>query len=158
MRQKTNTMVLTIVTLVLCSNHFVYGQKENTQKIGFYKNAIYGSIGTTGFFASATSYYERMIAKRGKISSFVKVGAGTYETWGGNGTYVLAQYGILTGVKKHHLELGVGPTYFIKGNVHEGLSGTATIGWRVQKPGESFMFRMGVSFPESIYIGIGISF
>jgi len=157
MVQNTKTMALIMVTVLLWSIKSVYGQKGKNGEIGFHKNAIYGSVGTTGFFGSATGYYERMISQRGKISSFIKVGAGTYESWGGSGSYILGQYGILTGVKKHHLELGAGPSYFTSGGP-DALPLSATVGWRVQKPGGNFMFRMGFSYPESIYIGIGISF
>lgn len=155
MVQHIKTIVLIVATISLSSIHPVYGQKK---QVDFHKNAVYGSVGTTVFYASATGYYERMVSQRGKISSLVKVGAGTYETLGGSGIYILGQYGILTGVKKHHLELGAGPAYFIKEDLREGLFYTATIGWRIQKPGGKFIFRMGVSVPESIYIGIGISF
>jgi uncharacterized protein (UPF0264 family) len=65
----------------------------------------------------------------------------------------------LTGVKKHHLEIGAGPAYFISGDLKKGEQPiTATIGWRNQKPGDNFMFRMGASWPEALYISLGVSF
>lgn len=142
----------------LSSNGFVYGQKESINDVGFNKNAIYGNVGIGGLYFTATGYYERMITQNSKISSFIKVGAGGYSSWGDGGQYILAQYGILTGAKKHHLELGAGPNYFMNGDIKGKLPFTATIGWRVQKPGGKFIFRMGVSFPEAFYIGLGGSF
>lgn len=47
------------------------------------------------------------------ISSFVKVGFGAVAHWGGDDIYVLTQYGLLTGAKTHHLEIGLGLNYKI---------------------------------------------
>lgn len=101
-----------------------------------------------------------MVTHNRKISSFVKGGIGGYAIWGTGGQYVLAQYGILTGAKKnHHLELGAGPLYFANGDLQDGeIPVTATVGWRKQKPGGKSIFRMGVSWPEALYVGLGVSF
>ena len=99
-----------------------------------------------------------MITQNSKISSFVKIGTGGYALWGIGGQYILAQYGILIGAKKHHLELGAGPNYFISGDLVGELPFTTTLGWRIQKSGGNFIFRMGASLPEAVYIGLGVSF
>lgn len=155
-RTKTNLLILT--TILLCLINSVYGQNENIKEIGFNKNAIYGNVGIGGLYLTATGYYERIITQNNKISSFIKAGVGGYALWGVGGQFILAQFGILTGIKKHHLELGAGPNYFINGDLQGDLPFTATIGWRIQKPGGKSIFRMGASWPEAIYIGIGISF
>ena len=64
----------------------------------------------------------------------------------------------LSGANKHHLELGAGPRYVINGGLQGYLPFAATIGWRIQEPGGNFIFRMGVSWPEAVYIGLGFSF
>ena len=158
MIKSTKTNLLIITTILLCAISSVYGQKENTQEVRFNKNAIYGNVGIGGLYFTATGYYERIITQKSKISTFVKVGAGGYEAWGVGGQYILAQYGILTGVKKHHLEIGAGPHYYLNGDLQGDFPFSATIGWRVQKPGGKFIFRMGASWPEAIYVGLGVSF
>ena len=136
------TKILFIATIFWYSINYSYGQKENPQEKIFNKNAIYGSIGSGGLYFSATGYYERIITQNDKISSFVKAG-----------------YGILTGSKKHHLEIGAGAGYFINnGPDLVDIPITATIGWRIQNPRSNFIFRMGASLPEALYIGIGFSF
>ena len=155
----TITKLLSITAMFLCAINFSYAQIENMQEGIFDKNAIYGSIGSAGLYFSATSYYERIITQNDKISSFVKAGYGGYSTWGGGAQYVIAQYGILTGSKKHHLEIGAGAGYFInEGPDLVDIPIAATIGWRIQSPRSNFIFRMGASLPEAIYIGIGFSF
>ena len=153
------TKILFIATIFWCSINYSYGQKENPQEKIFNKNTIYGSIGSGGLYFSATGYYERIITQNDKISSFVKAGYGGYSTWGGGAQYVIAQYGILTGSKKHHLEIGAGPGYFINnGPDLVDIPISATIGWRIQNPSSNFIFRTGASLPEALYVGIGFSF
>jgi len=155
MRQSNINKLLIIITLLLCS---IYAKEGNAQHVELNKNAIYGNVGTAGLYFTATGYYERIIIQQSKISHFIKVGTGGYALWGEGGQYILGQYGILTGSKKHHLELGAGPNWFLNGDLKGDLPFTATIGWRIQKPGNHFMFRMGASFPEAVYVGLGISF
>jgi hypothetical protein len=98
-----------------------------------------------------------------KVASFVKAGFGAWSAPNsGNdpgfmGSYFLSQYGILTGVKKHHFEVSAGFTKFFGAkNVETLLSGS--IGYRRQKPDSQFIFRTGVGWPETLYLGIGVSF
>lgn len=158
MIKSAKNKLLIIISFLLGLINSVYGQIENTQEVELKKNAVYGNIGIGPVYFTGTGYYERIITQNNKISSFAKVGIGGYAIWGTGGQYILAQYGILTGAKKHHLELGAGPAYFISGDLKEGEPPfTATIGWRNQKPGGRFMFRMGASWPEALYIGLGVS-
>lgn len=146
--------------LCLCSLTNVSAQGKNYDRVLLNKNAIYGTIGSLGFYFTATGYYERILKQQmwnKPISSFVKAGFGAEAHWLGKGTYVLAQYGLLVGRKAHHLEVGVGPSYFIPG-YFQGFFPSATLGWRVQKPGGYFNYRMGISVPEAIYMGIGVAF
>lgn len=153
---KINLWIVSI--LFLCAFNTVYGQKENAPK-EFHKNAVYGNVGVGGLYFTATAYYERVLTQRSKFTTFVKVGTGGYVLWGLGGQYILAQYGILLGAKKHHLEIGLGPGYFVSGDFKgDGPPLSGTIGWRIQKPGGKFIFRTGASWPEAGYIGLGFSF
>ena len=152
------TILLITITILLSSTSIVYSQKESIKDAGFYKNAIYGNVGIGGLYLTATGYYERMMTQNSKFLSFVKVGFGGYSTWGDEGNYILGQFGVLSGANKHHLELGAGPRYDINRGMQGYLPFAATIGWRIQEPGGNFIFRMGVAWPEAVYIGLGFSF
>ena len=156
--------ILSVLTMIILSASYnlTYAQESESQEAAFHKNAIYGNVGTGGLYFTTAGYYERIIKQKmwdKNISSFVKVGTGVEFHWGGSGMFILAQYGLLTGAKKHHLEISVGPNYFITGDYKgDVLPISGAIGWRVQKPEGKFIFRMGASWPEAIYIGLGVSF
>ena len=155
--------VCKIVTIAFLLGSIKNGtaQEGKLQEIRFNNNAIYGNVGNGGLYFTATVYYERTIKQKiwnRNISSFVKVGFGAEAHWEGEGMYILAQYGLLTGAKTHHLEIGLGPNYFISGELKESPPISGTIGWRIQKPKENFIFRMGASWPEAVYLGLGFSF
>ncbi|MEQ9375010.1 MAG: hypothetical protein RIG68_07535 [Imperialibacter sp.] len=154
-RIKNNLLLAT--AFLLCCIQSVYAQEDQTQDVGLNKNGFYGAAGIVPFYLTATAYYERILGQKKVVTSFVKVGYGVYSSWGGGGRYVLAQYGILTGKKNNHFELGAGPNWFLKGDFEGRLPVTATMGYRFQKPAGDFIFRTGVSIPESVYIGVGIS-
>ena len=158
MKISMKTILLITITILLSSTSIVYSQKESIKDAGFYKNAIYGNVGICGLYLTATGYYERMMTQNSKFLSFVKVGFGGYSTWGDEGNYILGQFGVLSGANKHQLELGAGPRYVINRGMQGYLPFAATIGWRIQEPGGNFIFRMGVAWPEAVYIGFGFSF
>lgn len=156
MVKKYKNLLLLLLVLFSGSINSVFGQVENSQETAFNKNSVYGNVGVAGLYFTATGYYERLVAQNSDISSFVKFGIGSYALWGEGGQYILAQYGILTGAKKHHLEIGAGLNTFLSGDLEgDFLPLSGTIGWRIQKPGGNFIFRTGLSFPEAAYIGFG---
>jgi len=140
---------------------FLSIHKATAQENTFNKNLIHTSIGSGGLYFSATVYYDRIIKQKmwnRNITSFIRVGYGSAVYYGSESSYLLTQYGILTGVKKHHLEVSVGPAYFTNRNLLGDYSPTAALGWRYQKPGGNFIFRLGIAVPEAIYLGLGIAF
>ena len=149
-----------IIILVLISNTLVAQDvKPDSIESKMYSNAIYGNVGFGGLYLTATAYYERMFqknAQKSKISTFVKAGYGGAAFWGGQSQYILGQFGILTGIRNHHLELSAGLVKFLDDYISSPLSGS--IGYRMQKPGGHFIFRTGVGWPEALYIGLGVSF
>jgi hypothetical protein len=149
-----------VIAILLCSVNFLFAQEEKSLENTLNKNAIYANAGTAGLYFTATAYYERILTQKRKIATFTKIGVGGYDTFEGDrGQYILAQYGLLTGAKKrHHLEVGAGPAYFIVENEDGEVLFNATVGWRIQKPGGNFIFRTGLSFPEALYLGLGFSF
>ena len=159
---KNRVRLVLVMLFVSSSINLIYAQEAKSQEVEFNNNAIYGNVGYGGLYVTATGYFERMIKQKmwnRNISSFVRVGFGAEAHWEGGGMYVLAQYGLLTGAKTHHLEIGLGPSYFISGDLKGDVPPiSGTVGWRIQKPGRNFIFRMGASWPEAVYLGLGFSF
>ena len=153
---KKYSLTIFIVFLMVSS---LQAQDQNPTQ--FKKNALYGSLGFAGLYASATSNYERMITQhfnKGITATFVKVGLGAYGVWGGSGSYYYAQYGFLTGKKASHLEVSAGPNFGFNEDGAESPPIAATFGYRLQRPERHFLFRAGLAIPETIYVGIGWSF
>lgn len=151
------------VIFVMISNT-IAAQNQESVESKMFNNAIYGSIGISmemlgESWFTANAYYERMFQKNEKksnISTFVKVGIGSMVYWEDASSYILGQYGILTGVKKHHLEASAGFVKSLDEYYIFPLSGS--IGYRIQKPNGHFIFRTGVGWPEALYFGLGVSF
>ena len=97
-----------------------------------------------------------------KICSFVKVGTGLFGGWNTDGAYSYAKFGILTGAKKHHLEIGIGASVkfpsFGYSDDPLGYPFAGNIGWRIQQPNKRFIFRLGIGLPETLYTGVGFAF
>jgi hypothetical protein len=154
---------LPIILFLLSNTIAAQDVKPDSAKLRMFNNAIYGSVGTLiTYYNNANIYYERMFQRNShesRIATFVKAGYGGWSSpMGGNGSYFLGQYGILTGVKKHHFEVSAGLTKFFGDSekIETLLSGS--IGYRTQKPEGNFIFRTGLSWPEALYLGFGISF
>jgi len=153
------SVFLLISTLFLSIISKINGQELSANKTEWNRNSIQANVGFAGYFA-ATGYYERILSQKKKYRSFMKVGVGIYALPGSGegGNYILAHYGILTGMNKHHLELGAGPNWFLEGEWEGIVPFTATIGYRNQRPDNHNMFRVGISWPDAVYMGMGISF
>ena len=97
-------------------------------------NAIYGSVGMIGvYYYHAGIYYERMFQKnspKSKIATFVKVGYGGAVSWEASNQFFSGQYGILTGIKKHHVEgsLGLAANFGEDGDNMLGTPLTGSVG------------------------------
>jgi hypothetical protein len=164
---KTNLKLLkrlSVVLVLISSTVTAQTVKPDSIESKMFNNAIYGSIGISleligESWFTGTAYYERMFQKnahKSNISTFVKVGYGGMVYWEGSDSYILGQYGIITGVKKHHLEASAGFVKLLDEYDIFPLSGS--IGYRFQKPKGHFIFRTGVGWPEALYFGLGVSF
>jgi len=150
----------TLMIIIFTSALVAFSAKA--QDMDLKKNAIYGNVGVGGLYFTATAYYERILKQNlgnKNISSFVKGGFGAEAHWGVGGPYVLGQFGILTGAKKNHLEISAGPCFILSGDLQGDYPPiSATLGWRFQNPNGNLLVRMGVAWPEAVYVGFGFSF
>lgn len=139
--------------------------KPDSIESKMFNNAIYGSIGFNmeiigDAWLTGNVYYERMFqrnAQKSKVSTFLKAGLGSMAYWEGTSSYVIAQYGVLTGIEKHHLEASGGFVFSLDKD-YDIFPLSGSVGYRMQKPTGHFIFRTGVGWPEALYIGIGASF
>ena len=156
MTKKLN--LITITLLLLINTNYSQIDKEVEINNNFKNNSIYFNPGIGGFWFTGTLYYERIIKQGDKpIYPIVRTGIGGVLAWETFEYYALAQFGLLTGKNKHHFEFFIGPNYFLTNSMEQPyISGS--LGWRIQKPDEMAIFRMGIGFPEGLYIGCGIYF
>lgn len=155
-------MKILIVSLIFLSffNPKIIAQEQQSKIFSINRNSIYSNLGFGFLSLSATVYYDGLSKKYEYFTTFYKIGIGASTTFFDGEFHLLGQYGILTGCKNHHLELGIGPNLQLV-NILTGkpyLPITSTVGWRVQKPEGNFIFRTGLSWPEGIYLGFGYSF
>lgn len=155
--------ILLLIALSACGLSDVKGQEE----LQLRKNIIHASASSVPLAYAGLNYYlERIILEKEKTAYFGKVGYGHYNEWEGSGQFYLLQAGVLMGVKdigirRSHLELGLGVAQLDGWNnkvPYNSRHFAFSIGWRIQKPGSRFIFRTGVSLPETIYVGVGLAF
>jgi len=173
--------------LILLSIISLYTSKTIAQEISelnFKKNGIYGSVGYLIFLIDGTINYERLIisskssySKYYAHASYSRYVSRAFSLSRGSFTNFSAK--TILGKKKDHLELGLGISFITiinENDEDEFLDGTiesksiheeeiekerlphVVIGYRYQKPGGNFIFRWGISFPNGIYISMGLAF
>ncbi len=149
-------------------SYFTDTEPEN---IGQKKASIYFTGGTVLMASSVSGNAEFFIPlkKLRRVTSFVKVGFGRVtflldslfidpdeEYYNGN-LFMLAHYGILTGNRASHFELSGGIVYSLRGEY--GLFPlSVNSGWRFQKPNKHFLLRLGLGWPDILYLSLGASF
>lgn len=180
---RLKTFLLLLNIFLIMNSYAQVGIRDSIQ-VELKKNIIYGTVGIAGFYAVANANYERVISQK-KPGFFkyylVRAGWGVWGSWGGEGSHGVAGISGLTGSKKSHLEIHLGVTaiydktgyqsdvsnYYYNGQFYSSeptrLDNTrflpaGAVGYRFQKPGGHFVFRVGAGFPESFYLSLGFCF
>jgi hypothetical protein len=73
------------------------------------------------------------------------LGVGGVSYWGGESAFIINRFGILTGSGHKHFEAKAGVCYSA-GDDLQGLSPSALIGYRKQKPDSGYVFRTGIGY------------
>lgn len=128
------------------------------------KNSIYGNLGMIPVtFAIATVNYERFIAPvnfglEGSISG--RLGYGSWGSWGSEGNAYIAVVNFLSGSRKGHFELGLGAYIFSEKEELDVYNHYWTPGINAgyRYTSRYFIFRAGASWPETIFLGLGVQF
>lgn len=147
-----------------------FSQKQGIAVSELRKNAIYATGGTAlpmDLYFSLMGNYERMIMtfpKGGLHSLWVRAGGGPWVAWGSSGVNYVSTISALFCRRSAHIETGPGVifTYWpgergfhpIVNNRH--IAGF--LGFRYQKPGDYFVFRTGLGWPEGFYASLGVCF
>ena len=141
--------------------------KEFNSELHLNKNNVNFGLGYGVIAINANTTYQRLKAHQ-KI----------YSVWSAGLSYLFVgffsddhifipslRYGIMTGIdKKHHFEINAGPQLLV-GIYNDRLDFAASefdfgfnVGYRMQRPQGSTIFRTGVGYPELLYVGLGFSF
>ena len=141
--------------------------KEFNSELHLNKNNVNFGLGYGVIAINANTTYQRLKAHQ-KI----------YSVWSAGLSYLFVgffsddhifipslRYGIMTGIdKKHHFEINAGPQLLV-GIYNDRLDFAASefefgfnVGYRMQKPQGSTIFRTGVGYPELLYVSLGFSF
>ena len=145
------------------------------------KNAIYVTLGTVSLAGAYNINYERMIVgfDQGSVQGlWAKAGVGYWGVWSVGGPYQSLTLGILTGPKSSHFELNAGVARMVNQQGYDNaelingdnpeqpplrsdyidINPVGSMGYRYQKPGGHFLFRAGLGYPETLYVGLGVAF
>lgn len=144
----------------------VYSQEVNADTVQpeLDKNTVYGSIGSFGLsFILYNINLERTLWNTSGFISNIRARLGGGEWVGGwsedEGTHFIGTINALTGSRAFHLELNLGAAYFHdKTDDEYAVLPAAALGFRIQKPGGYFVFRLGGGYPEGVYLSLGIAF
>ena len=177
--------ILFTLTLSICL--FKAQAQSNTDTLSHQEphrteNSIYATGGTLGLWFTGNFSYERWITQFGannKNTLYARATYGGYVTWGVQGHQFGPGLTLLTGKKNSSLETGLGvqALYNEEGFREEEENyvpgpGVTTpniwdyitilpdirVGYRYQKPEGKFLFRTGLSLPDALYIGFGVTF
>jgi hypothetical protein len=165
-------MKLPALVLILLFYGTIHAQTPVSTVDHKHKNNIYGGATAWPIMGSISINYERLILdfpERPGLTFYARISFGKWTAWGAGG-----YGGILTGNviflrKSNHIEAGLGKllTYDIERRNREPntepekytfIYSTINLGYRYQNPASHLFFRAGLSYPEGLYAGLGISF
>lgn len=173
--------ILIFFSLFALTDSYGKESENDSLKADESKNVIHGTVGFVPIYAVANISYERRIAanKNKLLRSFwLKVSGGFWEAWSVGGPHFLAGLTSLAGSGNHHLEFSIGFVSMYDKKAYDdylaygrsaGFNSTSKsdyidnsiaggIGYRYQPVNGGFVFRAGLSYPESIYLSLGVSF
>lgn len=144
------------------------------------KNTIYVTGSYLLIGGSVSVNYERLILNMGKNSSmflFLRAAYGYWAVWTSGGPAGILSANILFLKNVHHIETGFGVVKLYDKKSYEYALENArlgynppvknhymifnpviNVGYRYQNPENHIMLRIGLSYPEALYAGLGVNF
>jgi hypothetical protein len=160
-------LLIIIFSLIIIPK--VLSQEKSSDFTGLKKNSIYGTAGILieDMYGNITGNYERILVAFPKsfIQSIqMRVGAGPWVAWMSDGVNFFSVMSLLMGRSNSHIETGMGVLFTYHPDTKQWapivndrhIAGN--IGYRYQKPGGWFVFRVGLGWPEGIYLSLGYCF
>ena len=170
--------ILFCMTLIYLSPTFAALDTIPVKK--YRKNVISGSFGVAIpflLYASGAIHAEREIIADvlGEGSRIHLRGSlGGWGVWGGSGDYLAGSALFTFGRENLHFEIAIGAAAFYRqsriiGNdlfssearferIYNATYPTGGFALRLQKPGSHFVGKIGVSFPQAMYVTLGFAF
>lgn len=144
-----------ILLLVLFSLHTSNYAQETEDKAPIPKNLIYGSFGSAFFKYTYNFFYERTFFSDHSNSFGMRLGGGYFDGYTNRGSNFNVQFVAVA----QGIEIGLGMTFreFEPDKINR-KSIAANIGYRGFTKNRVFMYRLGLSIPEGIYVGVGFGF
>jgi len=141
-----------LISCLFLSFSPLLAQVNNTVPDKLYKNVIGVYFG----MIELNINYERNIIQRMKFYTNARVGFGYLTDMQVEGRTFNATIAQMFGMKNSHLELNLGLKYFIdKSGKDNFFLPEVYAGYRFDKPDGRFIFRLGLSYPSVLNIGIG---
>lgn len=151
-------IVISLLTLSISS----YAQEADFVPMN--KNDLYLSagFGLSDLYLPLILSYERLISETEfentrRQEFWFKNSIGHYAAWDYGGYLSAHAINYTFGKKASHIEAGLGFSLFYSGDF-SGIYHYAAMGYRYQKPGKPFLFRLGWGWPEGLNISLGASF
>ena len=148
-------------TTALIAILLLSAQLAKSQNSPLRPTRIYGTLGTAFVYTNLTGNIEQEI-KYNPNKYFqtmsLRMGAGHWSSWGNESYNIICTINWLSGIDKHHLELGTGIAYSPAYDDSFGFLPAAQIGYRYQKPNGLLLFRAGIGVPEALYLSLGVCF
>lgn len=163
--------------VIILSFHLISFSQSFYEDSGDYYNDIHIEITPNPFGGFVNINYERKIIQINKNRISAETGFGYWQTWGAGGITLKFKANDTFGKKKHHLEAGLGiMALYDNLNYQIGVSNAnyssekpskieyvdfnlaASIGYLYKKPQGNFIFKTGLAWPESFYLGFGYGF
>ncbi|WP_018478449.1 hypothetical protein [Pontibacter roseus] len=176
-----NRYALLYLLVLNCCQAFGQDTNATSEAPGLKKNAVHATLGTIGLMGAYTFSYDRNVIEfdKGVLQGiWARAGAGGWASWTSGGPYQSVTVGVLTGRKSSHVEFHAGAARMFDRSAYDDekdlrdyyadpkpakseftdIRAVGSLGYRYQKPGGHFLFRVGAGFPETAYVGLGIAF
>lgn len=155
---------------------------NDTLNHGMQFNTVNISAGFFPVWGVMSFNYERKIKEKrtGLFKAYyLKGSGGKWSTFGGVGHLAELGFSGLTGVGRNHFEIHLGATSIIQTERYHREKDypdnfpdqqpvllknyikfwpAGSLGYRYQKPGNPFLFRTGIGFPDAVYMSLGLAF
>lgn len=137
----------------------LYAQNTLEQKPAIKLNSLSISVGSAFVLHSFSGYYEHSFIRLEKIAftgrtGFIKT---YFPTDDDTDNLIPAQVGVITGKGKNHFEVYMGGMVILD-NISNRIWPSLSLGYRWQSAESNFIFRAGIAFPETQYLGVGLAF